>query len=190
MRKGEMKNAINVRRLVLAVAILGGFGAASASAQTFAGSGTTTLSVTVAAEASIAINSGTTSLSTTGTLFADYTGSTNFTYKVRTGQSSGSGSIVLQITQDFNGTGGPSVASPPSAGDALTYTCTVASSGTGCSSAQTASTTATTPVATFGADAHSTKSGDAGSVAWTLTNDPVYKTGNYTATATFTISAT
>ena len=170
--------------------LLGGLTATSALAQTFAANGSTTLSVTVAAEASIAINSSTTSLATTGTLFADYTGSTNFTYKVRTGQSSGSGSIVLQITSDFNGTGGPKVATPPSPGDALTYTCSVASSGTGCSSAQTASTTSSTAVATFGADAHSTKAGDSGSVSWTLTNDPLYKTGSYTATATFTISAT
>jgi hypothetical protein len=47
-------------------------------------------------------------------------------------------------------------------------------------------------VVTFGADAHSTggaSASDAGSVTWSLTNDPVYKTGTYTATATFTISA-
>ena len=130
------------------------------------------------------------SLATSGGLFADYTGTTNFTYKVRTGHSSGAGTIVLSITSDFNGTGGPKVATPPSAGDALTYTCTVASSASGCGSAQTASTTAATSVATFGADAHSIKAGDAGSVSWNLTNDPVYKTGSYTATATFTISAT
>jgi hypothetical protein len=45
-------------------------------------------------------------------------------------------------------------------------------------------------VATFQKDAHSTKTGDAGSVNWTLTNDPLYKTGTFSATATFTISAT
>src|SRR5262245_6328503 len=175
---------------VMAALLLAGFGGVSAFGQTFATTGTTTLSVTIGAEASLAINTSSTTLSTTGTLFADYAGTTNFTYKVRTGQSSGAGNIVLQITSDFNGTGGPKVASPPSPGDALTYTCAVASSATGCSSAQTASTTSTSPVATFGADAHSTKGGDSGSVSWTLTNDPVYKTGSYSATATFTISVT
>jgi hypothetical protein len=189
MKGRKMNRSRTLRRLASAVILLAGLGAVSAFGQTFAATGTTTLSVSVGAEASIAINTTTSSLATSGGLFADYTGTTNFTYKVRTTQSTGSGSIVLQITSDFNGTGGPKVASPPSSGDALTYTCSVASSGTGCSSAQTASTTTTTSVATFGADAHSAKAGDAGSVSWTLTNDPVYKTGSYTATATFTISA-
>src|SRR5205823_4617080 len=151
-----MKQLRLTRRLAAAALILGA-GAVSAFGQTFAANGTTTLSVTVGAEASIAINTASTSLATSGGLFADYTGTTNFTYKVRTGQSSGTGSIVLQITSDFGGTGGPKVASPPSTGDALTYTCTVASSGTGCGSAQTASTTGTTNVATFGANARSVK---------------------------------
>jgi hypothetical protein len=183
-------NPSRTRRLAMAAVLLAALGAISAYGQTFAGTGTTTLSVTVGPEASIAINTSSTSLSTSGGLFADFTGTTNFTYKVRTTQSTGAGSIVLEITSDFNGTGGPKVASPPSPGDALMYTCTVASSATGCGSAQTASTTSTTSVATFAPDAHSMKSGDAGSVGWTLTNDPVYKTGSYSATATFTISAT
>ena len=177
-------------RRTAAFILLAVLGAASAYGQTFGGNGTTTVSVNVGAEASLAINTSSTALSSSGTLFTDYTGTTNLTYKIRTTQGSGSGNIVLQITSDFNGTGGPKVASPPSAGDALTYSCTVASSGTGCSAGQTASTASTTPVATFGADAHSVKAGDAGSVAWTLTNDPAYKTGSYSATATFTVSAT
>lgn len=184
-----MNQSRSLRRLA-AFTLLAGLGAVSAFGQTFAATGTTSVSVTIGAEASISISAGGTPLTSSGVLFANYTGTTNFTYKVRTGQASGSGSIVLQITTDFGGTGGPKVASPPTAGDTLAYTCSVASSGTGCSSSQTASTTSTTSVATFGADAHSVKAGDAGSVAWTLTNDPVYKTGSYTATATFTISAT
>ena len=185
----NMKRSSMFGQLIGAAVLLAGLGATSAFGQTFAGTGTTTLSVAVAAEAAIAINTSTTNLTTTGTTFADFTGSTNFTYKLRTSAASGTGSVVLQITSDFNGTGGPKVATPPTSGDALTYTCTVAS-GTACSSAQTASTSATTSVASFGADAHSAKAGDSGSVSWTLTNDPVYKTGTYTATATFTISAT
>jgi hypothetical protein len=45
-------------------------------------------------------------------------------------------------------------------------------------------------VGSFGADAKSTAAGNTGSVAWSLTNDPTYATGAYTATVTFTISAT
>jgi hypothetical protein len=180
---------LTLRRLTNAVILLTGLGAVSAFGQTFAATGTTSLSVTVAAEASIAINTASTALTSSGGLFADYTGTTNFTYKIRTTQVNGTGSIVLQITSDFGGTGGPKVASPPSAGDALTYVCTTAASGTPCSGAQTASTTATSSVATFSSDAHSVKAGDAGSVNWTLTNDPAYTTGPYSATATFTISA-
>lgn len=180
-------NRFLMSRLAMAVILLAALGAVSASGQTFAASGTTTLAVTVGPEASIAVNTSSTPLTTTGGLFADFTGTTNFIYKIRTAQSDGQGHIVLQITSDFDGTGGPKVASPPSAGDALTYTCTVAS-GTACGSSQTASTSTTTPVASFGADAHSAKAGDAGSVLWSLTNDPAYKTGSYSATATLTIS--
>jgi hypothetical protein len=44
-------------------------------------------------------------------------------------------------------------------------------------------------VVTFGADAKSAMAGNSGSVDWTLTNDPQYSTGTFTATVTFTISA-
>jgi hypothetical protein len=153
--------------------------------------GTTTLSVAVAHESAITVTTGTTTLSNgASTVFGGaFTGTTNFTYKVRTTLAGGTGSVTLRVTTDF-GAGGPSVLTPPTAGDALTYTCTAAS-GTPCSSAQTASTTTSTSVATFGADAHSTAAaGDAGSVAWSLTDDPAYKTGTYTATVTFTIAST
>ena len=160
----------------------------SANAQSFDSTGATTMSVTIAPEASISVGTSTTSLSSSGTLFSNYTGLTNFTYKVRTSGTGGSGSITLKVTSDFN-EGGPSVASPLTAGDVLTYICTAASSGTACSGSQTSATSSSTPVVSFGADAHSSISGDSGSASWTLTNDPKYKTGAYTATVTFTISA-
>jgi hypothetical protein len=152
--------------------------------------GTTQLSMTVAPEASITINSPTTTLGTTaGTFGAPFTGSTGFSYKIRTNKAGGSGTVMVQITTDFSaGTTGPSVAAPPTAGDALTYTCTAAPSGSACSSAQTASHATATNVISFGNNAHSTLAGDAGSVAWSMTNDPLYETGTYTATATFTIA--
>ena len=171
--------------VVFGVLCLGSF----AHAQ-FAATGTTTLQLTVGPEAAIQINTANTPLSTSTTTFANpFIGTTNFTYKIRTTKVGGTGNVTAQVTSDFTAaTNGPSVASPPTAGDALTYTCTVANPATACSGTQTASTSASTAVASFGADAHAT--GNAGSVAWSLTNDPVYPTGSYSATVTFTISAT
>jgi hypothetical protein len=156
----------------------------------FASTGTTTLSVTVSAEAALQVTTSTTTLAATGTIFNPYTGTTNLTYKIRTTQSTGTGTLTLKVTSDFSPANGPSVATPPSAGDALTYTCTVAAPGTGCSGSLTASTTASTSVATFGAGASSANAGNSASTAWSLTNDPVYKTGSYSGTVTYTISAT
>ena len=149
---------------------------------------TTAVSVTIGAEANITVGAAT-SLTQTGNNFSNFTGTTSFNYQIRTTQSTGSGSVVLQVTSDFSPAGGPSVATPPTAGDTLSYTCTGTGHVTG---TQTASTTATSPVLSFGADAHSVAAapGDAGSVSWTLVNDPKYKTGTYTATVTFTVSAT
>ena len=155
----------------------------------FAGTGTTTVSVTVAAEASIEINTSTTTLTSVG-IFANYTGTTNLTYKIRTTPSTGSGTITLKVTADFLPANGPSVATPPTGGDALAYTCTVSAPGTACTGSQTSSTSAQTSVATFAGGANSAAAGNSGSVAWTLTNDPVYHTGSYAATVTFTVSAT
>jgi hypothetical protein len=160
----------------------------------FAATGTTTLSVAVAAESAISITTATTNLTEAtgaGIFGAPFTGTTNFSYKVRSTKVGGGGSITVKITSDF-GAGGPSVTTPPT-GDAMTYTCTAAASATACTGSVTASASAATNVATFATDAHSTAgtgSSDAGTVIWSLPNDPVYKTGSYQATATFTISAT
>jgi len=156
----------------------------------WAATGTTQLQVTVGPEAALLINTATTALTTPGTVFTDYTGTTSFSYKIRTNSGTHGGNITLEVTTDFAPAGGPSVGTPPSAGDTLTYTCTVAAPGTGCSGTVTASTTAATSVATFGASAHSAKAGNAGSTAWDLTNDPTYVVGTYNATVTYTISLT
>lgn len=172
--------------LALAAALL----TAPASFAQFAATGTTTISVTVSAEASLQVTTSTTTLAAIGTIFNPYTGTTNLLYKIRTTQATGTGSITLKVTSDFSPANGPSVATPPTAGDALAYTCTVAAPGTGCSGSITSSTTASTSVATFGAGASSANAGTAASTAWSLTNDPLYHTGSYSATATYTISAT
>jgi len=182
-----MKRPLPLIALAVVMLVLAG----TAHAQ-FNTTGTTTLSLTVAAEASLRIDTTTTTLATSGSLFNnDYTGTTNYTYKIRTTKSGGSGAITLKVTSDFSPSpGGPSVGAPASTGDALTYTCSITSPGTACTGSLTASTTAGTSVSTFGADAKSALGGNTGSVGWNLTNDPQYSTGTYTAVVTFTISAT
>ncbi len=181
-----------MRRIVVALPLLSAalIWAPAGKAQTFAATGTTSVGVTVAPEASLSVTTTTTTLTSVGTLFANYTGTTNLVYKIRTSQTTGSGSITAEVTTDFSPTGGPSVATPPTAGDALTYTCSGASSGTPCSGSQTSSTTAATNVASFGPGASSSYVGDGAALSWTLTNDPKYATGAYAATVTFTVSST
>ena len=185
-----MKNTHFGSKTIVLALVVGLFATSNLFAQ-FNTTGTTSVQVTVASEAAIRIDTATTNLTTSGTIFNNYTGTTNFTYKVRTTKVGGTGTVTLQVTSDFSPAGGPSVATPPTAGDTLAYTCTVAAPGTACTGSQTASTTGATSVATFGADAHSLQAGTGGnSVSWTLTNDPVYKTGSYSSTVTFTISST
>jgi hypothetical protein len=153
--------------------------------------GTSTLSVSVGAEAAIVVST-TPAFSSVG-IFGDYTATTPFTYYVRTITA---GTITVQITSDFSTGGvggGPSVATPPTSTDTLTYTCAAAAPVTGsatpCATAQTASTGSATNVVSFGTTTQSAKAGNSGSTSWTLTNDPAYKAGSYSATATYTISA-
>src|SRR5882757_1029033 len=123
--------------------LLGVVSAFALGAQT---TGTSTLSLNIPAEASITITTPTTNL-TAASAFAPYTGTTGFSFSIRTSVSGGTGSIQLKITSDFTPSGGPSVGTPPTAGAS-------------------------------------------GTVSWSLTNDTIYKSGSYNATATFTISAT
>ena len=148
--------------------------------------GTTTVSVTIGPQAGLNIVNSSTPLTLTG---SNFTGSTNLTYFVRTTTTGGGGSITLKVTTDFSPTGGPSVGSPPTTGDALTYTCTVASPGTACTGTQISSITTQTNLATFAANVHTAAGGSTASVNWSLNNDPNYKTGTYNSTVTFTISA-
>jgi hypothetical protein len=151
---------------------------------------TSTVSVNVLAEAGLTVPTNAT-LTSTGSLFANYTGQSTFTYYIRTNTlASGTGSITLQFTSDFYPTGGPSVAGSANSGDLLTYVSTPVAPAVAPSSAQTSSTSAATSVATFGPNAHSAKGGNGGNtVNWTLINDPMYATGTYTSTVTWTISA-
>jgi hypothetical protein len=160
-----------------------------AQAQTGAPTGTTTVSVTIGPQAGLTVTNSSTPLAASGSNFNLFTGTTGLSYFVRTTTTGGGGSITLKVTSDFSPTGGPSVASPLAPGDALTYTCTVASPGTACTGTQTASTSSQTNLASFGTNVHTGTGGSTASVGWSLANDPNYKTGTYNSTVTFTISA-
>jgi hypothetical protein len=136
-------------------------------------------------------------LTNTGTTFNNFTGAVTLDYKARTTASTGSGTITVKATTDFTcSSGGPCITSPPSTGDALTYTCSGATLGTNCSGTQTVSTTTATNVVTIAAGACtgggapcSTANPNTVTVNFTLTDDPKYQTGKYSATLTWTISA-
>src|SRR5580692_3778809 len=118
-----------IRNSILSAALF--IGAGSQAFGQFAATGTTTVSVAVAAESAISITTGTTSLTEAtgaGIFGAPFTGTTNFSYKVRTTKVGGAGTITVKITSDF-AAGGPSVTTPPT-GDAMTYSCTTAASAT------------------------------------------------------------
>jgi hypothetical protein len=139
-----------------------------------------TVSVAVGPEATFTAVDATTTMSKSNTTFGAFGGTTNFTYKIRTTKSGGTGSITVLVTSF--GTGGPAVSD-------LAYTCTSPTSGTACSSSTAASTTTASPVVTFGADAHSTDTGDSGTAVWTLADRTGIQTGTYSSTATFTVAA-
>jgi len=163
--------------------------ASSALAQSWGPSGTSAVQVNIGPEASIYVSTTTTSLNEGSGAFANFTGTTNFSYKIRTTKVGGTGTITVL----FNGPLTDS-ASDTIALSNLSYTCsdTSPASGTNCASAVTASSSTATKVVDFGADAHSLDAGTTGnSVSWTLVNLPTYETGQtYSATATFSISAT
>jgi hypothetical protein len=154
------------------------------------GSYTQTLYATLRPNAKLSVPASL-NLTASTTRFAPFSGALAVTYRART-TATGSGTITVRVISDFAPTGGPSAAAA-----ALSYTCGSASLGTPCSGTQTASTTVQTPVLTLPASACTGGGGacsayDPASVNLnlTLTNDPGYATGSYSAQLTFTISAT
>lgn len=162
--------------IVFAVMLLSCLGIAQSASNT-------NLTVDVAPEAYISTTASTALTTTLNNNFQSYTSATptTVTYKIRTSQATGSGSIVVKITTDF-------AAGGPQADTDLSYTVSSAGAGTAAAGVQAAKTGSTTDVMTFGVDEHA--DGDTATVNWTLLNKPSYKTGSYTAIAQFTISAT
>lgn len=160
--------------------------------------GTQTLSLTLQAAGLLYTVPASVTLANTGTTFKAFTGAVTLNYRARTTASTGSGKITVEATTDFPcASGGPCIATPPSGGDALTYTCTGATLGTNCSSPPPVSTGSQTNVVTIGAGVCTGAGSPCGnaatntvSVNFTLTDDPKYKTGDFSATLTWTISAT
>src|ERR1039457_2373433 len=113
-----MKRTITMIAPVFAMLVLAGTAHAQA---------TSSLSVTVGPEASLSASA--TALTTPGTTFTDYTGTTTLTYKIRTTKATGTGAITSKVTTDFGPAGGPLVATSGATGDTLTYTCTVTAPG-------------------------------------------------------------
>jgi hypothetical protein len=131
-------------------------------------------------------------LTPTGTVFSPYGGTVTLLYRARTTPAGTGGTITVQATGEFSPSGGPTVSS-----GGLTYTCSAATLGTPCSGTKTVSLAAQTNVATIPASS-CTGGGGACSAAdpnsvkldFLLTDSPQYQTGSYSATLTFTISAT
>jgi hypothetical protein len=135
-------------------------------------------------------------LTKSSTTLNAYTGIMTLSYRARTRQGSGQGTITVKATSDFTPAGGPSIAKPPSTTDTFTYTCSGATLGTSCSGTQTVSTTAATNVVSLGAAACtgggapcSGSNPNSANVTFILTDDPKYATGSYSTTLTWTISA-
>ena len=169
--KRNLRLAMSIAALAVAPAV---FGQSTDTTQT-------TLSVTYGPEAQFtAGTTATTLLTKVGTKFESFSGTTDFTYKIRTSQNTGVGSITVQVT-DFSA-GGPVLTD-------LTYSCTAPAPGTACNAGTAVSNSAGTSVVGFAADAHSADGGDAGTTTWTLVDRTTIKTGTYTSTATYTISA-
>jgi hypothetical protein len=166
----------------IAAVVLAVCAAATPASAQVTRTGSTNVTANVAADASIAVSSPTTLTQGAGA-FATFTGSTTVTFSIRTSKVGGSGSIVLQAAE-FSPAGGPTVA----AGN-LTYTCSGAPSvGSACAGTQTASVSSTTPVLSgVGTDAKANGTGL--TVNWTLANSPLFSTGSYSSTVTFTLAS-
>ncbi len=172
--------------LALAAALI----AAPASYAQFAATGTTTLSVTVGAEAALSVTTSNTTLAAIGTIFNPYTGTTNLIYKIRTTQvdwnrkRDAESHLRLQSGQR---TFGHDTADRGRCFDLHLHR------GRAWHRLQRLNNrqhelplpalrpSAPEPVPPI--------AGNAASTAWSLTNDPVYHTGAYSATVTYTIAA-
>jgi hypothetical protein len=148
---------------------------------------TQTLSVNVGANGKLSVPA-TATLRAVDTRFGgSLSGTLTVSYWART-STGGGGSITVQAGSDFSPTGGPSVSS-------VTYLCSGATLGTGCSGSQTLATSTQTPLValpgsacTGGGGGCSTQEPNTVLLTLSAPDKPHYKTGTYSALITFTIS--
>jgi hypothetical protein len=117
----------------------------------------------------------------------DLAGSLTVSYWARTSVTGG-GSVTVQANSDFSPAGGPSIGS-------VTYLCSGATLGSGCSGSQTLTTAAQTSLVSLPGGACTGGSGACSALApntillaFSTLNKPHHKTGTYSAQLTFTIS--
>jgi hypothetical protein len=188
MSRPSIQKEMKTMKKILALTALALLFTASLVFAANSNQGTTSVQVSVVAEASIVVDTQTTILTSGSTVFDPYLGTTDFHYTIRTAKSGtgSTGNIKVLFADDLKDGGGDMIA----VATQLSYTCTVGAPGTGCSGSQAASTTTAGPVATFTADNHGNNVDN--HVSWTLINDPKYVSDpshpTYSATATFTIS--
>jgi hypothetical protein len=128
------------------------------------------------------------SLRSSNTRFGGFAGTFDVSYWARTSGAGGGGAVTIQANSDFAPSGGPSIT-------AVTYTCSGATLGTGCSGAQALSTSTQTPVVslptgacTGGGGLCSTQDPNTVLLNFSAPSKPGYKTGNYSVQVTVTIS--
>jgi hypothetical protein len=130
-------------------------------------------------------------LTAPGGAFSNYSGTLTLRYKSRTLPGGAGATITLKANGEFAPVGGPTVA-----GGALTYACSGATLGSGCSGSQTVSSTAQTPVifvppasCTGGGGLCSPGNPNNLNMNMQLSNSPAYRTGSYSTVLTFTVSS-
>ena len=154
----------------------------------------TTHSLTVATSAygKVHVASAST-LAESAALFGSFSASLSLQYY---GRTLNGGSITVQGTTDF-GTCSSPASSPSIACSTVKYTCGATSFGSACSSTVTLATSSATTVVTLPSNSACTHGGSPCGptnpftipLNFTLSNDPYYKTGPYSATLQFTLSA-
>ena len=154
----------------------------------------TTHSLTVATSANgkLQVVSSAT-LAESAAIFGSFSTGISLQYYARTLNG---GSITVQGTSDFGSCASPA-SSPSIACNTVHYTCGAASFGSACSSSVTLATSSATTVVTLPANSACVNGGNPCGptnpftipLNFTLSNDPHYKTGPYSATLQFTISA-
>jgi hypothetical protein len=118
---------------------------------------------------------------------SNFAGALTVSYWARTSDAGG-GSVTLQANSDFSPSGGPPIGG-------VSYLCSGATLGTACSGSQTLATTTQTGAVslpsgacTGGGGTCTTQDPNTVLLTFSALNKPQYKTGNYSALITFTIS--